>query len=413
MELFRVFTQSRNLSLDGRSLSVRSTMGVREFLVFGPYISAPKGKFHVEWKVKLPNEIGDAESEPALWLDIAIGSGGESVSAKHFSLSEIRAANGIARLDFEVAPDRVENLQFRAFSLGVADFTIDMKRQVFNQSNHLVYADADFLGSESEGMAAPSLIEFIAENLQSMCNLRQWDVRFSIVGQSLKGRFAGCAFHIRNKEDFQIFQEVFIQKDYDVELPGELVVADVGMNVGYASLRFASMNWVKEVHAFEPFEFPYQRAVENFDLNPALKSKIFPNRFGLFDANLQREVKYDDTHTISTSVRGAASGAEVIIHLREAASILGPIIRNAKAMGRRFMLKLDCEGSEFPIIENLHRNKLLKEIDILLLEWHKWWDRSKSQRSLIEPLLADSFLILDRTRDDNPHAGVIMACRIG
>ena len=220
---------------------------------------------------------------------------------------------------------------------------------------------------------------------------------FSVEGQSLKGIFGGFSFHIRNKEDFQIFQEVFIQKDYDVEMPGELVVADVGMNVGYASLRF---------------EFPFKRAIENFNLNSALKSKIFPNGFGLFDANLQRAVRYDDTQTISTSVRGAGAGAEVIIHLREASSILGPIIRNAKAMGRRFMLKLDCEGSEFPIIENLHSTKLLKEVDILLLEWHKWWDHSKSQRTLIEPLLEDGFLILDRTRDDNPHAGVIMPCRI-
>jgi FkbM family methyltransferase len=387
-------------------------VGTQEFLVFGPYISAPKGRYYVHWKVNLPVEVGESEHLPAFWVDIATGTGGETLIAKHFSLADIRAANGIARLDFEIVPDRVKDFQIRAYSLGLADFYIEMKRQVFNQLGQLVYTDADFFEGESEVATEPVLIKFMADHIQSMCGLRQWGVRFLVEGQSLKGIFGGCAFHILNKEDFQIFQEVFIQKDYDVELPGELVVADVGMNVGYASLRFASMTWVKEVHSFEPFEFPFRRAIKNFNLNPALKSKIFPNGFGLFDANLQRAVRYDDTQTISTSVRGAGSGAEVIIHLREASSILGPIIRNAKAMGHRFMLKLDCEGSEFPIIENLHSTKLLKEVDILLLEWHKWWDHSKSQRSLIEPLLEDGFLILDRTRDDNPHAGVIMACRI-
>ena len=71
MKSFGIFTHSRNLFLEGRSLSVRSSLGTREFLVFGPYISAPKGRYHVHWKVNLADEVGDIESQPALRLDIA------------------------------------------------------------------------------------------------------------------------------------------------------------------------------------------------------------------------------------------------------------------------------------------------------------------------------------------------------
>jgi hypothetical protein len=103
---------------------------------------------------------------------------------------------------------------------------------------------------------------------------------------------------------------------------------------------------------------------------------------------------------------------EVTIDLREASTILGQIIAKAKAKESRFLLKLDCEGSEFPIIENLSEKNLLKEIDVILMEWHKWWDKTKTQRFLIEPLLRNDFLILDRTRDDDPHAGFITAVRL-
>ena len=412
MVLFQSFTKSRKIYLHGRGLSVRSTIGTPECLVYGPYVTAPKGRYSVKWRVNVPRGVRDTDLLPALRLDVASEDGNRTLIEKDFSLSEIRAAKGIARLDFEVISDGMKNLEFRAHSLGTADFLIGMRRFIVNDLNQLVYSDAEFFDPESQDTTEPVLVEFIAANMESLFRLRRWGVGLLIEGQSLKGRFEGCGFHICHKHDFQIFEEIFIQKDYDVELPGELVVADVGMNVGYASLRFASMAWVQEVHAFEPFGLPFSRAIENFELNPGIRSKIFPHEFGLFDANLQRQVRYDDQHPLSTSIRGAGSGTDVTIQLREASSALGPIIRRAKARGCRFLLKLDCEGSEFPIIENLHSAGLLKEIDVLLLEWHKWWDRAKSRRTLIEPLLACGFVILDRTKDDNPYAGVIIACNI-
>jgi hypothetical protein len=46
------------------------------------------------------------------------------------------------------------------------------------------------------------------------------------------------------------------------------------------------------------------------------------------------------------------------------------------------------------------------------MEWHKWWDASKTQRDLIEPLLAKGFLVLDRTRNHEKYSGFIIAVRL-
>ena len=115
----------------------------------------------------------DTDLQPALRLDITIENGKRTLIEKDFSLAEIRASNGIAQLDFEVLPDDVKNLELRALSLGVADFLIGMKRYVVNESDQIVYFDADFFDIESQEATQPVLVQFIAENLQSLSGLRQ------------------------------------------------------------------------------------------------------------------------------------------------------------------------------------------------------------------------------------------------
>ena len=53
MALFQSFTQSKKIYLNGRGLSVRSTMGTPEVLVHGPYITVPKGRYAVRWQVNV------------------------------------------------------------------------------------------------------------------------------------------------------------------------------------------------------------------------------------------------------------------------------------------------------------------------------------------------------------------------
>jgi FkbM family methyltransferase len=407
------FTNSRNFFVKKSGIFVCSSPSLAEGLVYGPYMSVPEGGYSVYWKIESSDKskMGDS-SKAAVRLDVTRDAGEGTLSERTFSLSDINEANGLARIDFFVPPGGAQKVEFRAFSLGVDGFSINLKREVLDQKQELFFTDPDLFDVIEDDFIDPAVSEFIVSNFANLLLVHSWGARLTVSSKGVRATYKGIEVLLRNEEDFQVFGEVFVIKCYDAEMPGNFVVADVGMNIGFASLRFASLKGVAEVHAFEPFKAPFTRAVENFALNPTVNTKIFPNNFGLFASDSQGKVGYDENHTIGASIRGSGALHEVAIELREASSILGQIIAKAKAKGYRFLLKLDCEGSEFPIIENLNDKGLLKQVDVILMEWHKWWDQSKTQRVLIEPLLKNDFLILDRTRDDDPHAGFITAVRL-
>jgi hypothetical protein len=56
------------------------------------------------------------------------------------------------------------------------------------------------------------------------------------------------------------------------------------------------------------------------------------------------------------------------IELRSVNAILEPIIREHQ--DSFIICKLDCEGSEFEIIDSLASNEILNKIDVYLIEWH-------------------------------------------
>ena len=183
------------------------------------------------------------------------------------------------------------------------------------------------------------------------------------------------------------------------------------MNCGLTSLYAAQLGHVKEVHAFEPFQGPFRDAVENFSLNPELAKKITPYHFGLGDGDRTLTVTSDTENTIGVSIRGQVSGTSQEIKIRDASDVLSKLISKAKENGQDAVLKLDCEGSEFAIFDALVRNGMLSSINLCLVEWHKWWSLDASQRDLILPLLKENFVVFDRTRASNPHAGTFFAVR--
>jgi len=96
------------------------------------------------------------------------------------------------------------------------------------------------------------------------------------------------------------------------------------------------------------------------------------------------------------TIRELGYGIEVPLSIRDAATTLGPIIEAALARGRRIVMKIDCEGSEFQIFDSLERAGLLDKITAVMVEWHRVFD-GKSQHTLMEPLRQRGFVTIDRS----------------
>lgn len=178
---------------------------------------------------------------------------------------------------------------------------------------------------------------------------------------------------IREKErtDFNIVAEVFAFNGYDVDI-GEkgTIVIDMGMNIGAATLFFAANEKVDKVYGYEPFEDTYAQALANFSLNQEeIRSKIRPFCLAVSDWEGEEDIPVNAEESGWRSILSKDERKrKVKIHCRKAGDVVGEIIKENPE--RRIVLKVDTEGSEFPIFESLEKAGLLKEIDTIAMEYH-------------------------------------------
>ena len=305
--------------------------------------------------------------------------------------------------------EKEEVCEFRILTEGGAALHISL--DITLRSNH-----SQLTCGEGEWTDAPDGLHYLysgllIRNWEQFTRLKNFGVTVRVDNGIVNVHWRGVTANIINMEDYQVFFEIYLHNEYCVQEIDPLYVIDIGMNSGFASLYFASWPNVTTVTSYEPFAVPFERAANNFALNSSLGKKIFPHDFGIGGADETLKLMYNSDYTISGSVRGYQAGNEVSVTIRDA-GILGGVIRAARANGEKVLLKMDCEGSEFAIIDRLFELGLLRQIDILVAEWHKWWSKEKSQADIIDKLLASGHTVFDRTRVDNDATGMIFSVRV-
>ena len=99
------------------------------------------------------------------------------------------------------------------------------------------------------------------------------------------------------------------------------------------------------------------------------------------------------------------------LEILDAAEVFRAICAEARASGLGVVVKLDCEGSEFPIIKRLAECSLIAQIDAFMIEWHKVWSPDVTLKDLTEPLRANGFVIFDHTVEADLFAGMLYAVK--
>ena len=166
--------------------------------------------------------------------------------------------------------------------------------------------------------------------------------------------------------------EILVNETYNLSCKDDSVVIDIGMNRAIASLFFAAKENVKKIYAFEPFEPTLALAKKNLDLNPKLNKKIQTFAYGLGKKDTTLDIPYSinlsdcmsTTHTVSVKQNVRTETVTV----KDSAQILAPIFEENK--NNRIIVKCDCEGAEFEIIERLDEENLVGKIDAVLMEYH-------------------------------------------
>ena len=161
----------------------------------------------------------------------------------------------------------------------------------------------------------------------------------------------------------------------------EFVVFDIGMNRGYAALKFANYDSCKAVYGFEISQETYDFALENLDLNPELAHKIKTYNFGLSDKEDEIDIyclpgsdgitttELEFTNVQTEWLKGKEQMKIKKAKVKEASAIILDIIKKDN-INSNIVLKIDTEGSEHKILDNLINNDVLDKVDLIMGENH-------------------------------------------
>lgn len=208
--------------------------------------------------------------------------------------------------------------------------------------------------------------------------------------------FKGLKLYIETPEEFFILKEVFVEKDYNLLSNESSVVFDIGMNIGISSLFFGLQKNVEKIYSFEPVVNTYQQAVYNVGLNPGFSDKIQTFNYGLGGSTRIEKVLYNPQAKGNCGIRLEASlvidkdnAKEIEINIQDISTILPNLI--AKHSQQKIVLKIDCEGAEYEILQKLDESRMLTQIDVLLIEWH-----DRGSVTLENILITNNFRVVSR-----------------
>ncbi len=192
-------------------------------------------------------------------------------------------------------------------------------------------------------------------------NIEDCKVKGKYIFLKYKGK--RLALHYTN--DYQLtntltgIKEQLIEEQYkDVDARGK-VVLDLGSSVGDSAIYFA-LNGAKSIIALEPYPFTYRTAKRNVQLNGLAKKVLVINEACrskrgriIMDPNFQNSDR--------DSLRHFKKGKIIDV------TTLDALVKKYKIDNA--VLKIDCEGYEYEIIEGA-RVDILRKFKTITLEYH-------------------------------------------
>jgi FkbM family methyltransferase len=232
---------------------------------------------------------------------------------------------------------------------------------------------------------------------------------------SFIAKFDDLKINVSSVTNIYTLYEIFVKKMYDISLQEEdVIILDIGMNVGYASLFFAANSKVSKIYAFEPFPETFAEAIKNLTLNPQLNNKIIPFNYGISDSTKEVDVPLlgsgsaiASTNDLFITKNNLENSKKIQVKVKDIAAVVEEIVQ--QKLDKPIYLKIDCEGEEYAIVEKLHTSGYLKNISGILLEWH-----IKGPKILIDTLTKNQFTVLsvpiiNATAVQETEAGMLYA----
>lgn len=158
-----------------------------------------------------------------------------------------------------------------------------------------------------------------------------------------------------------LFEDLFLNEEYFVNLPHNPTIIDLGSEVGMSVFYFKSIYPNARIQAYEPDPSSYSLLTRNCTENMLTKIDIhnvaLSNSRGHAPFFIDPEV--DGSLTMSLNSK------------RQKKRIMVNVDRLSRLITRKVdLLKMDIEGAELEVLRDLSQSKKLQLIDMLIIEYH-------------------------------------------
>ncbi len=218
-----------------------------------------------------------------------------------------------------------------------------------------------------------------------------------ISGNELIVRHSSLEFTVRSSMEFAIVCEILSESIYRIVCPSQPVIIDIGANIGVAACYFAHALGLT-VYGYELVPEVATRAQKHIEVN-GLSHLVTICPAGLAAKSAEIHVVFD----------GNLSGATTLFHPTADAN-LSQIVPckllsvdaevdkvRAEHPDRPLLIKMDCEGAEYEILEQLDASGNLNNVSGILMEYHNI-SPEKNVAHLEELLSRSGFTVHSRVR---------------
>ena len=210
-----------------------------------------------------------------------------------------------------------------------------------------------------------------------------------------------------NHESLLCMEEIFDFHPYAFAGLNDCLVLDVGMNIGLSSLYFASQPHNHKVWAFELIGATAAVARRNISNNGFAVDKVIIHHAGVAAQSGTIRLKLTGAGDVGACMQlETTEGPADEVELLAAASLVEDAALQYPELS--IVLKLECEGAEYEIMEALEQAGQLKKITALMIEWHL-----KGPEPIVGLLSRNGFVTFDTAITALQPTGFIYAINRG
>lgn len=201
-------------------------------------------------------------------------------------------------------------------------------------------------------------------------------------------------------EAIALVEEIFERKIYDIELIDPKCIMDVGSNIGISVLYFANRYPNAAIICFEPSDIAYKFLEKNIIKNKLQKITYY--KYGAAQSE-RKAILYSNSYgettaTLTKPTKNIGNKSDVM--LKKLSSHINFEVD---------LLKIDTEGSEFEILQDLIDSNKLELVKNLIIEFHDLTSNEEKINEMLRLMSLRGFSFR-KYHDNEIHNNIMVLC---